>query len=464
MHPLRYLRPRARAMALEPAALRTRSRSPRRSGEWTTVSVSPRGVSGTVLRPTRSLSTLATIDGLFSAETWLIASNLLSSDIQSLLCACRGLRSAAGLAATKTIPCTSATLAALATTRVAAEKDEALEYVASRELRAHRCYGNVTFDDFCHLEHRSYRKTGYLPPLCDLLAEWECTDVPADHAAQQAVRISEQAAGRVPLTKQGGPPNLLVLSKAVAGRYECNGVLHGKLAALPQMRRAIAERMWHARRLIERGACSDAAPLLQEVLSMMPTHAAAAYQLGLFYLRGAGVAKDKARSLELFDVSGKQGCFDAAFKLGCLRTGRGELPEAQRAFEAALRSDWAMPEQRAGAAYNLGVVHQEQGNVAESESCFLRAQKEGCLRAPYNLGAMYLEVGQMSKAKRFLEEALRGDLVAKACCALGLYYEAHRCPKRARTYYEQALEGGEPLAARCLDDMRRPDGSAQRAL
>ena len=77
---------------------------------------------------------------------------------------------------------------------------------------------------------------------------------------------------------------------------------------------------------------------------------------------------------------------------------------------------------------------------------------------------MYLEKGNMRKAKDLLEEALRGDLAAKACCALGSYHEVHQSPKKARTYYEKARAGGELLAPRYLADMRHLDGSADHTL
>ena len=44
--------------------------------------------------------------------------------------------------------------------------------------------------------------------------------------------------------------------------------------------------------------------------------------------------------------------------------------EAQRAFEDALCAEGTVPWERARAAYNLGIVHHEQGNVAEAERCF----------------------------------------------------------------------------------------------
>ncbi len=128
--------------------------------------------------------------------------------------------------------------------------------------------------------------------------------------------------------------------------------------------------------------------------------------------------------------------------------------EAQRAFEDALCAEGAVPWERARAAYNLDTVHHEQGNVAEAERCFWRARGNGCSRAPYNLGAIYLETGRVHHVKGLLEDALRGDLLGKAACALGQCYKAHRCPKRARTYYERALAEGEPYAAACLNDTR----------
>jgi tetratricopeptide (TPR) repeat protein len=204
--------------------------------------------------------------------------------------------------------------------------------------------------------------------------------------------------------------------------------------------------------------------LLSHVLTLDPDHPRANYELGLLHLSGAGTTGGDQLGIKLLDTAGMQGDFNAAFEVGHLRTDRGNWRNAQQAFEAALRSAWTMPAERAAAAYNRGMAYQEQGDDAGSEGCFLRARKEGCLCAPYNLGAMYLEKGQMRKAKDVLEEALRGELAAKACCALGSYHEACHSPKKARTYYEKALAGGELLASRFLADMRRLGGSADHAL
>ena len=70
----------------------------------------------------------------------------------------------------------------------------------------------------------------------------------------------------------------------------------------------------------------------------------------------------------------------------------------------------------------------------------------------------------MHKVKGMLEEVLRGELSAKACCALGSYHEMHQSSKKARTYYEKAIAGGELLASRYLEDMQRLCESAGHLL
>ena len=103
--------------------------------------------------------------------------------------------------------------------------------------------------------------------------------------------------------------------------------------------------------------------------------------------------KDDQLGIKLLDTAGMQGNFKAAFEAGHLHYSRGKRPASQRAFKAALHATWAMLKERAAAAYKLGIVHQAQGDGAESEGCFMRARKEGCLRAPYNLGAMFFGKG-----------------------------------------------------------------------
>ncbi len=92
-----------------------------------------------------------------------------------------------------------------------------------------------------------------------------------------------------------------------------------------------------------------------------------------------------------------------------------------------------------------GIVHRGRGKLPTPRSAF------GVLGS---LGALHLETGSMCNAKRLLEEAPRGELAAKAVCALGHCYEVPRSLKRARTYYKRALAEAEPYAAACLSDMR----------
>ncbi len=184
--------------------------------------------------------TLAAFGRLLPGVPLLIASNLCASDIRGLLCTCRLLRCAEGLAAKRKLHCTQATLDIIAAARLDSEQDGAAEYLASAELRVDPFHGEVTFDELCHLGCCGCRKTGYLPPLGAFLAEWEYLEVPEEHGARQAERIAQQQSGLLPLTMQGGPPSTLTVFEAVAGRYRCDGVPGGKLAALPRVRGAIA--------------------------------------------------------------------------------------------------------------------------------------------------------------------------------------------------------------------------------
>jgi Tfp pilus assembly protein PilF len=392
-----------------------------------------------------------------------IAANLLTSDILSLARTCSALCKSGPLVSTEKIYCTQAAIDIVAA-GPSLMKDEAFEYLASGELRLDPCYGCVNFDDVCYLDARAMRKISYPPQLDDVLQMWERLDAPEDYTARSADRRVKQQAGVLPLTKQFGPPDAITVLAPVANRYRSGGMQGCKFANLPRKRREITELMRLASRLLDQLAYASAAKTLSHVLALDPDNPNANYELGLLYLSGAGWTKDDQLGIKLLDTAGMQGNFNAAFEVGHLHHDRGEWRDAQRAFEAALRSAWTMPKERAAAAYNLGIVHQEQGDDAGSEGCFLRARKEGCLRAPYNLGAMYLEKGQMRKAKDMLEEALRGELAAKACCALGSYHEACHSPKKARTYYEKALAGDELLASRFLADMRRLGGSADHAL
>lgn len=238
--------------------------------------------------------TPAPITSLFSAGMWLVAGNLCASEIRALLCTCSGARGSEGLAVTKTLPCSQATSDIITAAKLDSEKDEALEYVASAELRLHPLYGDVTFDDLCHFKCCSFRKLGCMPRLGAVLTEREYSPVRSDHAARQAERHSKRKVGVfLPLAKQPGLRlvSRLTVFKAVTSRYECDGVYNGKSAALPQLRGAIAERMRRAHFFIERDARADAVPLLLDVLALKPVHAGASYLLGLLHLRGGGVSQ-----------------------------------------------------------------------------------------------------------------------------------------------------------------------------
>ena len=186
---------------------------------------------------------------------------------------------------------------------------------------------------------------------------------------------------------------------------------------------------------------------------MKPDHVLANYKLGHLYLRGAGVSQDEQRAVELLSFASEHGHWQASMELGKYHAERDRLFEAQTAFERAGAAQYTLPADRACAAYNLAIVSQAQGNIGAAERHFLLARKEGSLRACYNLGALCWDQGRGRRAKPYLEEALCGELAAKALCVLGQYYVEHRCFKQTQIFFEGSLAGGEPLAAVHLKEL-----------
>ena len=268
-----------------------------------------------------------------------IASNLFTSDIWNLIHTCKTFRSAGPLAATENIHCTRAAVDIIAA-GPSKMKDEAFEYLASGELRLDPCYGCVNFDDVCYFDARAMWEISYPPQLDDVLQMWEHLDAPEDYTARSADRRVKQQAGVLPLTKQFGPPDAITVLAPVANRYRSGGMQGCKFANLPRKRREITELMRLASRLLDQLAYASAAKTLFHVLALDPGNPNANYELGLLYLSGAGWTKDDQLGIKLLDTAGMQGNFKAAFEVGLLHHDRGEWRGAQRAFEAALRSNF----------------------------------------------------------------------------------------------------------------------------
>ena len=80
-----------------------------------------------------------------------IAANMFTSDIWNFSCACKHFRYSGVLAHTDKILCTNATMMIIAS-GFPEFQDEALEYLASGELRQDHDMGCLTFDDLCYLQ------------------------------------------------------------------------------------------------------------------------------------------------------------------------------------------------------------------------------------------------------------------------------------------------------------------------
>lgn len=374
----------------------------------------------------------------------LIACNLWATDVVHLLIVCKAFSLMRCLADKEVTPCTAEGLQAIMGSKCGEEINEAIEYVASRELRLGPC-NCERFDEMCTRRYVEDRKLGCVWSLDQLLEMWEYMEPAPDLQHGQP-----HVASRTNLRQ-----NALRIPALVARRYLCAGTVLSGPASVLQRRRAAGQLVQLARSKLEHGHVDSAAACLLEAIAMKPDHVQANYTLGNLFLRGTGVVQDERRAVELLSLASEHGHWQASMELGEHHAERDRLAEAQAAFERAGVAPYTFPADRACAAYNLGIVHQAQGNLGAAEEKFLLSRTEGSLRACYNLGALYWDQGRKRRAKSYLEEALCGELAAKALCVLGQYYAEHRCFKKAQAFLERSLAGGEPLAAVHLNRLRR---------
>ena len=191
----------------------------------------------------------------------------------------------------------------------------------------------------------------------------------------------------------------------------------------------------------------EAVNLWTEVLSVEPSNASAAINLGSSYSDGQGVPRDLARGMELFEEARRGGDTKAAFSLGVLYEQQGDLRKAKDLYEEARRGGDAK------AAFNLGLLYHQQGDLRKARDLYEEARRGGVAQAALNLGVLYRRQGDLRKARELFEEARRGG-VAKAAGALGALYQQQGDLRKARELWEEARRGGDAEAADALTIMQ----------
>ncbi|MCC7262720.1 MAG: tetratricopeptide repeat protein [Candidatus Latescibacteria bacterium] len=136
---------------------------------------------------------------------------------------------------------------------------------------------------------------------------------------------------------------------------------------------------------------------------------------------------------------------------GLARYARGQVPEAEAAFERSLQ----LNPRYAKTWCNLGSVYEEQGRPAEAVRAYQQALslEPGLAGAHTNLGHLQLARGDLAGAESHLQQALAIDpWYAPARVNLGLLYQQRGEPALAAREYEEALRR-DPTAAEACNNL-----------
>ncbi len=200
----------------------------------------------------------------------------------------------------------------------------------------------------------------------------------------------------------------------------------------------------------------EAVNLWTEVLSVEPSNASAAINLGSSYSDGQGVPRDLARGMELFEEARRGGDTKAAFSLGVLYEQQGDLRKARDLYEEARRGGYAK------ASYNLGLLYHQQGDLRKARDLYEEGRRGGDAKAAFALGFLDQEQGDLRKARDLYEEARRGG-VAQAALNLGVLYRRQGDLRKARELFEEARRGGVAKAAGALGALYQQQGDLRKA-
>lgn len=161
---------------------------------------------------------------------------------------------------------------------------------------------------------------------------------------------------------------------------------------------------------------------------------------------GAINALERADGSELVPFMGAT----VLYNLGLLYDRRGDAERARAFYERAV--DAKDPLSSPHAAFNLGLLLGELGDANGAEAAFNCAMKEGLLyeraaEAPYALGRILRRLGKPDRARTYFQQAIdTGDpeFAPKAAFALGCLCEEEGEDDEALAAYEQVLVGSDP--------------------
>jgi len=158
----------------------------------------------------------------------------------------------------------------------------------------------------------------------------------------------------------------------------------------------------------------------------------------------------------------------AAFNLGVLLAEQGDLEEAKVAYKQAI--DSSIPKVAAGAASNLGMLLRKQDDTEGAIAAYKRAADSGdpevAPRAAVNLGWLLAKQGKPEEAKVAYQQAIDSDdpeAAASAMNNLGILLEEQGYPEEAKAAYLLAIASGDPKAAVNLGMLLAKQGNTEKA-
>ena len=153
-----------------------------------------------------------------------------------------------------------------------------------------------------------------------------------------------------------------------------------------------------------------------------------------------GEGDDVSRPEPPYRRADEQGDADDAFRLGLLLEDQGELADAKQAYQSA------DPLGHAAAAGYLGLLLEEEGELAGAEAAYRRADALGDAAGAFNLGLLLEGQGKLTDAKLAFQRAdVRGH--AAAACNLGVLLEDQGERAGAEAAYRRADERDDAAGA-----------------
>lgn len=114
--------------------------------------------------------------------------------------------------------------------------------------------------------------------------------------------------------------------------------------------------------------------------------------------------------------------------------------------------------------FNLAVLYQQNKKTKEAIAAYIHAHNRGHQYAAYQLGMLHQNQGELSKAHKWLELAISHHQSAKAHVALGHLEMKNEDPQRALFNWNRAWDLGEPDALPPLATWHYESGDVSQAI